>query len=128
MPGGRMPAMLSALSLCVFLILSPGAGRADVIVPEFSADAADGKVPYDKHCSSCHGVNAAGTDKGPTFLHRVYHPGHHADAGFVIAVKRGVRAHHWRLGDMKPVPEVTDEELANIIRYVRELQKANGIF
>ena len=29
---------------------------------------------------------------------------------------------------MKPVPEVTDEELADIIRYVRELQKANGIF
>jgi cytochrome c551/c552 len=29
---------------------------------------------------------------------------------------------------MPPQPQVSDEELAAIIRYVRELQTANGIF
>ena len=93
-----------------------------------NAEAADpGVTAFERHCASCHGKNAAGTDKGPTFIHRVYHPGHHGDAAFAIAVRRGVRQHHWRFGDMKPVPDVTDEELMEIVRYVRKLQKANGI-
>jgi hypothetical protein len=29
---------------------------------------------------------------------------------------------------MKPVPDVTDDELASIVRYVRKLQKAAGLF
>jgi hypothetical protein len=39
----------------------------------------------------------------------------------------GVRAHHWRFGDMPPDPAVTPVEVAQITRYVRELQQANGI-
>jgi hypothetical protein len=29
---------------------------------------------------------------------------------------------------MPPLPQVSDEEVAAIVRYVRELQEANGIF
>jgi hypothetical protein len=57
----------------------------------------------------------------------VYRSSHHADSAFMLAVRRGVRAHHWLFGDMPPQTEVTDRELADIVRYVRELQKANGI-
>ena len=32
------------------------------------------KMLYEKFCSSCHGVDLKGTQKGTTFLHRVYHP------------------------------------------------------
>ena len=106
----------------------PRAIRTDVVEPALSTAAQAGKPAYEQYCSSCHGVNAAGTAKGPTFIHRVYHPGHHGDRGFVLAARQGVRAHHWRFGDMKPVPEVTDEELVNLIRYIRELQAANGVF
>jgi mono/diheme cytochrome c family protein len=42
-------------------------------------------------------------------------------------VRHGVRQHHWPFGDMPAQPQVTDEQLAQIIRYVRELQAANGI-
>jgi hypothetical protein len=60
-------------------------------------------------------------------VHRVYHSGLHADVAFDLAVRRGVRAHHWSFGDMPPQPELTPTEVASITRYVRELQKANGI-
>lgn len=95
--------------------------------PELSAMAAQGKIAFDANCASCHGANAAGTQKGPPFIHDIYNPGHHSDKAFVLAVKQGVRRHHWPFGDMPPQLQVTDQELAAIVRYVRELQKANGI-
>ena len=75
----------------------PASTVDDVVVPELSTAAKTGELSYVEHCAQCHGVNAAGTDEGPTFIHRVYHPGHHTDDVFLLAVKRGVRAHHWRL-------------------------------
>ncbi len=99
-----------------------------VEVPELSALARKGEAAYGRYCAECHGVRAAGGDKGPPLVHRLYNPNHHSDESFVVAVRRGARAHHWRFGDMKPVPKVTNEELFTIIRYVRKLQKANGIF
>jgi len=66
--------------------------------------------------------------QGPTLIDRIYHPGHHADLSFRFAVNQGVRAHHWRFGDMPPVPNVTEQEVEQIICYVRELQRFHGIF
>jgi hypothetical protein len=57
----------------------------------------------------------------------IYRPGHHADVAFQLAARRGVRAHHWRFGDMPPQPTVPADALPAITRYVRELQQANGI-
>lgn len=87
-----------------------------------------GKAFYDAKCACCHGVNAAGTDKGPTFLHRVYHPGHHSDGAFYLAARQRVRAHHWPYGNMPPVDGITDSQIEKIIQYVRAPQKANGVF
>ena len=49
------------------------------------------------------------------------------DVAFVRAAKLGVRQHHWRFGNMPPVDGIKDQELASIIFYIRELQRANGI-
>ena len=98
-----------------------------VRVPKLSAAAQSGRLPFDRSCSVCHGVHAAGSAKGPPLAHRAYHPGLHGDSAFDLAVRRGVRAHHWSFGDMPPQPDVTATELADITRYVRELQRANGI-
>jgi mono/diheme cytochrome c family protein len=87
-----------------------------------------GKMNYDGHCASCHGKTAGGSAKGPTFISRIYHPGHHGDKAFFIAPKKGTRAHHWLFGDMKPVPRVTENQLTLILGYVRAVQKANGVF
>lgn len=97
-----------------------------VVIPEFSEIAQSGQIAFEKSCAACHGVNALGTDKGPTLLHAFYKAGHHGDASFENAAKRGVRQHHWRFGDMPPVAGITDAEILSITKYVRELQAANG--
>lgn len=99
-----------------------------VVLPEMTPSLNIGQMNYEAYCAECHGKNTAGTNKGPTFLHRVYHPGHHGDAAFMIAPRQGARAHHWEFGDMKPVEGVTDAQLESILEYVRALQKANGLF
>ena len=64
---------------------------------------------------------------GPPLVHAIYRPAHHADMTFTLAIRRGVAAHHWRFGNMPPQPAVGEEEIGLIVRYVRELQLANGI-
>ena len=98
-----------------------------VAVPQLGSAAQMGKIAFDANCAGCHGENAAGSDQGPTFLHKVYRPSHHADFAFLLAAKNGVRAHHWRFGNMPPVPGVTDKQVEWIVQYVRALQRANGI-
>ena len=99
----------------------------DVSVPELSTVAVKGKVAFDANCAQCHGKNGSGTGNGPPLVHNIYNPGHHGDQAFLLAVKRGVRRHHWPYGNMPPQPQVTNAELTAIVKYVRELQVANGI-
>ena len=87
-----------------------------------------GKPLYERHCASCHGAELAGTaDKGPPLVHRVYEPSHHGDAAFQLAVRNGTRAHHWKFGDMAPVPGLTPDEVAHITAHVRMMQRKAGI-
>lgn len=96
---------------------------------ELSPDAQIGERAFNAKCAVCHGVNAAGVDgSGPPLVHKIYEPSHHGDAAFLIAARNGVRSHHWNFGNMMPVEGVTDAEVGFIVEYVRELQRANGIF
>jgi hypothetical protein len=60
-------------------------------------------------------------------VHEIYEPGHHSDESFQMAVAQGVRAHHWNFGDMPPVGGLDRGEVADIIAWVREQQRAAGI-
>ncbi len=106
---------------------SPTGAAHALVVPKLSTGGAIGKTNYDAVCAACHGDNGIGTDQGPPLVHPIYNPGHHADEAFFRAVRGGVRAHHWRFGDMPAQPEVDDRKVAAIVAYVRELQRANGI-
>ena len=99
-----------------------------VTVPQLTEKALMGKQSFDAVCAACHGENASGTDIGPPLVHDIYNPGHHSDEAFLIAAKFGVRPHHWPYGKMPAQPQVTENEVTNIVRYVRELQEVNGIF
>ena len=93
-----------------------------------SARAEMGQKTYEANCEACHGRNAAGQDGvAPPLVHRIYEPSHHGDESFQRAVAHGVRAHHWRFGDMPPVEGLTRRDVASVVVYVRELQRANGI-
>ncbi len=100
-----------------------------VSVPsELTPQALIGKTGFDLKCAVCHGRNAEGQNGiAPPLIHKIYEPSHHGDEAFQRAVKIGVRAHHWRFGNMAPIEGLTRADVGAIIAYVRELQRANGI-
>ena len=101
--------------------------QVQVSVPTLTAEAEQGRGLFEANCVACHGKNAGGSEKGPPLVHIIYEPNHHADRSFLAAARFGVRAHHWRFGNMPPVPGIADEQVVLITKYVRELQRANGI-
>lgn len=109
--------------------LPAGAALAEVSVPDdLSDEARIGQRIFDAKCADCHGENAAGRNgAGPPLVHRIYEPSHHGEGAFLLAVRNGVRAHHWTFGNMPAVEGITDAEVGSVTRYVRALQEANGI-
>lgn len=121
--------LLAGVGMLAWRWLSPkDEAIANVRVPSLSVLAQSGKTAFDANCAECHGKNAAGSKKGPPLVHDIYNPGHHNDQAFFRAAKRGVQQHHWPFGNMPARKGVTDQQLAAIVQYVRELQQANGIF
>ncbi len=107
---------------------SNGFEPVSVEIPILSDTALLGESLFNTNCSECHGVNAAGSPEGPPLIDRIYEPSHHADFSFHLAVRQGVRQHHWQFGDMDPVDGVSTDDVYKLVCYVRELQHANGIF
>jgi len=121
--------LVAGVGILISQALTPQrAVKVAVIVPKLSAMASEGEVAFNANCAKCHGVNGAGTALGPPLINDIYNPGHHGDAAFFRAAKRGVRQHHWGFGNMPSRPGVSQTDMTKIIRYVRELQEANGIF
>ncbi len=99
----------------------------DIIVPQFSAEAAAGEVVFNGSCAACHGVNAAGTALGPALVSKIYQTRIHADFALRAAMENGVTPHHGRYAPMPPQEQITEAEVEILIAYIRELQQANGI-
>ena len=100
----------------------------EVQVPKLSQTAQSGEKLFNTYCASCHRKDAAGQDGvAPPLVHKIYEPNHHADMSFRRAARLGVRSHHWPFGNMPPVKGIEPSEVDQVVAYVRELQRANGI-
>ncbi|VAV94083.1 Cytochrome c family protein [hydrothermal vent metagenome] len=123
--------VVAAAAIAYFLFFMPNKSApiqtADIKIPKLSLTAKKGKLAFENNCISCHGENAAGTDNGPPLVHDIYNPGHHADMAFYRAAKMGTKQHHWTFGDMPSQNQVSKNDVTRIIKYIRELQEANGI-
>lgn len=108
---------------------SDGVTMVDVTLPaELTEQQSLGKQAFEGNCATCHGENAGGlVGKGPPLIHKIYEPSHHGDGAFLMAARQGVRAHHWKFGDMPPVEGLTNSDIENIVAYVRAVQRENGI-
>lgn len=117
---------LSILQGCASRI-SDNQGGLQLPDQDYRADSNNGSKEYLKYCQSCHGSNAKGTSLGPPLVSRIYRPDHHSDMSFYKAAQMGTYQHHWHFGNMPPVKGITPEQIANIIAYIRGLQRAAGI-
>ena len=131
-------ALLVVIAIGSYLYMEKSAGKtvktnrielARVSVPDqLSELALIGKKGFDTNCASCHGQNAAGQNGiAPPLIHKIYEPSHHGDESFQRAVAMGVRAHHWKFGNMPAIEGLTRADIKAITAYVRELQRHNGI-
>lgn len=108
--------------------VAQGGPIVEVKVADLAGNEVIGKRVFDAKCAACHGENAAGREgTAPPLIHKYYEPSHHGDGAFISAVRNGVRAHHWKFGNMPPVMGVTDAEVKMLVTYVRAMQRANGI-
>ena len=122
----RVAGVLAAV--VVASACSTAGGDADA--PTDAEPTADlvvaGEPLYQASCAQCHGTDLRGTSLGPSHLSIVYEPNHHGDAAFVLAARAGVRQHHWRFGNMPPIPGLSDSDLDAIVAYVRDQQRIHG--
>lgn len=117
----------TSASLLGLALVAPLTASAEKAPPAVPFQYGLGQQKFQAMCSECHGQWAEGTDKGPTLLHAYYRPAHHADEAFYRAATQGVKAHHWRFGDMPRVEGATREDIKPIIPFIRWLQRENGI-
>ncbi len=87
-----------------------------------------GQLLYEKYCSSCHGIDLTGSDKGPPLLHPFYKPSHHGDKAFYRAALQGAREHHWEFGDMPPVEGLTAGKMDKVVPYLRYYQQQKKLY
>ena len=126
---GGAVVLLIAILWRTGILRSKGEGPPERPAPEIAVPDAvkAGESSFIAHCARCHGRSAAGTDQGPSLILRIYAPNHHSDVSFYQAVNHGVRAHHGRFGDMPTIPDVREDEVTQIIAYVRWLQQRSGV-
>ena len=95
--------------------------------PNYVANANRGWRLFDSHCSTCHGPELTGTNKGPPLANKIYRSAHHADLTIYWAIQRGVKQHHWKFGNMPPQPQISSEQSADIVAYIRRVLREKGI-
>mgnify|MGYP006077129643 FL=1 len=120
----QLIAAVVTVALLVFAAACGGAPEATepapLVGPGVGADL------YQSNCASCHGADLQGTDKGPSHLSIVYEPNHHGDDAFRSTILHGARQHHWNFGDMAAITGLDNDEIDDIIAYVRSEQERHG--
>ena len=120
-------AAVVTVALIVFAAACGGAPEAmEPASPASPASSGVGADLYQSNCASCHGVDLQGTDKGPSHLSIVYEPNHHGDDAFRSAILQGAQQHHWNFGDMAAITGLDNDEIDDVIAYVRSEQERQG--
>ena len=121
----RLINLICLTAICTWI---PGGAAIAAEEIEIPFSLARGQMLYERYCSSCHGLQLDGTDKGPPLVHPFYKPSHHGDESFYRAALRGARQHHWNFGDMKPVAGMTPEKMDRLVPYVRYYQQQKKLY
>ncbi|MFT6812462.1 MAG: mono/diheme cytochrome c family protein [Ilumatobacter sp.] len=111
----------------VLVLIAAACGSAPATTePASPGGLGGGGDLYQSNCASCHGANLQGTDKGPSHLSIVYEPNHHGDDAFRSAIINGAQQHHWNFGEMAAITGLDDDQIDDVIAYVRSEQERQG--
>lgn len=124
----KAQAVMVSMALAAFAACDSSQPMQAVGSAPVPAELQAGEAKFNANCSVCHGKQGVGTQQGPPLVHKIYEPNHHGDVAFQRAAAMGVKAHHWQFGNMPKIENVTPDDVDEIIRYVRWLQKQAGIF
>ncbi|MFT4989866.1 MAG: mono/diheme cytochrome c family protein [Acidimicrobiales bacterium] len=121
-------SILTGLVVALTVVLSACGSDDPVAAPPVVplAAEADGATIYQARCASCHGEDLRGTNKGPSQLSIVYEPNHHGDDSYRSAIRNGAPQHHWGFGNMPAVEDITDDQIEQVIAYIRTQQQELG--
>jgi mono/diheme cytochrome c family protein len=82
----------------------------------------DGKVAYKKHCMTCHGADGNGKPMMEQLLNVKFPPLSGQKAQSVTDEELTEMIKHGK-GKMKPVKDITNKEIVNVIAYFRTMKK-----
>jgi mono/diheme cytochrome c family protein len=122
----RHTTIAAAVTGALVLFAAACGSAATTTKPASPAGLGGGGDLYQSNCASCHGANLQGTDKGPSHLSIVYEPNHHGDEAFRSAIINGAQQHHWNFGEMAAITGLDDDEIDDVIAYVRSEQERQG--
>ncbi len=88
------------------------------------AEVHRGEVVFNTFCLSCHGLHAVGAPgAGPALLDTLFAPSRLSDEAIIAAMDRGAPQRYFNLGGMPPVQRLTRDDAAQVVAYVRWLQR-----
>lgn len=82
-----------------------------------------GQISFHRVCAQCHGADAIGGGRAPTFLQEKFNPKNFSNGRIVRAILNG--------SDSGSMPsqknKVTDDEIKEILKYIRHSQREAGV-
>lgn len=94
----------------------------------FKSNVIHGAALYKAHCAHCHGRKGEGTSQGIALVHGDFAPSKRPNLSFFFAVRRGVKHSEANTRGINPLADISAEDTAHIIRFIREQQVEAGIY
>lgn len=124
------PRFTPAALLVPLVLLAAACGSSDdydnSAASTVPGDPAAGAQTYTDFCGACHGRDFEGSVQGPSHLDAVYDPATTTDTDFRNAIRNGATETNYDSGDMPPIRSLDDQQIADVIAYVRSVQEERG--
>lgn len=117
--------MRQALALIAIAVVIVACGGSTGSLGD--GDAARGEELFTRNCVACHGAGAMGTANGPPLVHEMYREEIFADDRIADATRNGAQQRNWSYGRMPGIGGLSDQDVADLIAYVREVQDDAGL-
>lgn len=119
--------LLSCPALIFVVYGTPGIEVFDGAAGGSTMQMERGRLAFERECASCHGSTGGGTENGPNLIAARYGPSEMADALIRGAVLNGVPQRSAAHPGMPALPQLRPQELDSVLRFLREIQRANDI-